>query len=692
MEKISFKTSILQRFIFLLLLTVLSIGICFYYGSKKIALELADQIVKESTDNVIERTINYLNVPTMQARPLSSLVRQSNITEIHEELWKYMWEELLVLPQVQTIFIADTYGNYVQVRREPDLATRLINRSVNPPVEKWLIRDENYRVIRVENGDANFDPRTRPWYKNTQAEPRIYWTDVYVFTTTQTPGISASYPVLDAQGQLIAVTCINTPLYSLSNFLAEQKVGQHGVALIVNAHGELVAHPDRQRLTRKDSVTGEFHLVHISELNEKWLTRAYQVYTQKNIRKFTIQVANKNYIVNVVPFPHSFISEWQVLVVIPETDVLGPVHALLWQASAISIAIVMVSIILMYFFAAKVTKPITQLVIETTKIKNLLLDEVRPVQSTIREIDMMNHALLSATHGLQSFRKYVPADLLRQLIQIGQEAKLGGEESELTIMFSDIEGFTSISERMTAQDLMLHLSEYFENLTHIIMQEQGTIDKYIGDGIMAFWGAPVKLFDAPQHACRAILACQRKLTELNEKWSLEGKPNLYTRIGLHTGNTIVGNVGSHHRMNYTVIGDAVNLASRLEGVNKFYGTRTIISQSVYEQVAHQFYCRPLDIVTVKGKSIGIKIYELIAEKNEPLSLAMQAFCSDCEQGIEAYLQQDWVRALEIFSTLHSLFPDDISVKLLMLRCQEFQRNSHRIPLDWNGATILEEKF
>jgi adenylate cyclase len=182
------------------------------------------------------------------------------------------------------------------------------------------------------------------------------------------------------------------------------------------------------------------------------------------------------------------------------------------------------------------------------------------------------------------------------------------------------------------------------------------------------------------------------LEKLNKVWNLNGKPNLNTRFGLHAGNTVVGNVGSRDRMNYTAVGDTVNLASRLEGVNKFYGTHIIISQSVYEQVADQFYCRPLDIVTVKGKSVGIKIYELLAEKDEPFSLAMQAFCLDCEQGIEAYLRQDWVSAAAIFSDLHSRFPEDIPVKLLMSRCQKFRQYPYQIPPNWNGTIVLGEKF
>jgi adenylate cyclase len=444
-------------------------------------------------------------------------------------------------------------------------------------------------------------------------------------------------------------------------------------------------------LTRQDEKTKQLRLVHVTELAEKWITQAYQMYVQAKAEKFSIHSDGKGYIVNIAFFPQSFISDWRILVIIPEEDLLGPVNALFLQVGLISLGIFLLSMIFVYVFAGKVTNPITQLAIEMEKIKNLHLDDITPVQSNIKELDMMNSALLSTTQGLHSFRKYVPADLVRQLIQIGQEVKLGGEETELTIMFSDITGFTSISEEMPAQELMLHLSEYFENFTHLIMQEQGTIDKYIGDGILAFWGAPVKLTEAAHHACRAVLACQNQLQELNAKWSTVGKPLLHTRIGLHTGNTVVGNLGSADRMNYTIIGDSVNLASRLESANSLYGTNIIISEATHQQVSEQFYCRPLDIVAVKGKRHSVKIYELIAAKTTLLSVEIQQFCTAYTAGLEAYLRQDWSAALVIFYDLQGRFPTDKSVQLLISRCQEFQLFPDKLPPEWNGVVTLTDK-
>jgi adenylate cyclase len=291
--------------------------------------------------------------------------------------------------------------------------------------------------------------------------------------------------------------------------------------------------------------------------------------------------------------------------------------------------------------------------------------------------------------GLRMFGRYVPAELVRQLVQTGEVACLGGKKKELTFFFSDIAGFTPISESISPESLMAHISEYLDELTNIIMAARGTIDKYIGDSIMAFWGAPIWDPDHAVRACNAALACQKRLTELNKKWEAEGKAALPTRIGIHTGEAIVGNVGSPDRMNYTVLGDNVNLASRLEGANKIYATRIIISESVYECVSELFLCRPLDLIAVRGKGEGIKIYELVEKKGDDVSTRTAALYQAFARALDKYERRDWDGALEIFSDIHREFPSDQPTLLYIERCKRFQQNPPEP--GWTGVTHLNSK-
>jgi adenylate cyclase len=618
-------------------------------------------------------------------------VTDANIMNIHEKMWEYMWEQLLIMPQVQAYFIADTAGSYVQVRREPELATRYIDRSQKQPTERWFYRNEEYQIIRSMERVPTFDPRVRPWYLNTGVQPKIHWTDVYVFTTAQTPGISATYPVVDDSGELSVVVCANMPLHSISDFLSAQRVSENGLVFIINEKNEVMAFPDKSRTIVKDSVTGELRLALVEELGEDFITDAYNSFKETNTVKFTSTTAGSDYVVNIIPFPKSFVSRWQIVVIIPESDLLGSVNLTLLWALVLALAIFILSLIAIYLISANITRSIVTLAQRTDKIRDFHLEEFEQVQSNIREIDLMSSALHKATQGLQAFGKYVPADLVRQLIQRDKQVRLGGEKAELTIFFSDIRAFTSISEQMQPEQLMIHLSQYFNYLSQIIMSEHGTIDKFIGDAVMAFWGAPVKLDNGPELACRAALRCQKRLHTLNREWKAKGIPIFHTRIGIHTGDTIVGNLGSSERMNYTIIGDSVNLTSRLEEANKLYGTHIVISEATYRRIAGRFLTRPLDVVTVRGRKEPVKIYDLVADLSGSISPKAEGFCKYFTIAFNHYQQKNWNKALKVLLQLKRHFPNDTSIAHFIKRCVDFRAKPEGFLDQWDGSVVLDEQ-
>ncbi len=212
-----------------------------------------------------------------------------------------------------------------------------------------------------------------------------------------------------------------------------------------------------------------------------------------------------------------------------------------------------------------------------------------------------------------TFSKLVAKSVVDELLKNPDELKLGGEKKILTVLFSDIRGFTSISEKMTPEDLVEHLNEYLEAMTNIVMKYEGTLDKYVGDEIMAFWGAPIPQEDHTFRACQAAVEMMDVLNKMNENWASlpEPKPPLYIGIGLNTGDMVVALMGSSSRMDYTLMGDNVNLGARLEGTNKIYSTNIIISEFTYEQVKDRIIARELDLIRVKGKELPVKIYELV---------------------------------------------------------------------------------
>lgn len=283
-----------------------------------------------------------------------------------------------------------------------------------------------------------------------------------------------------------------------------------------------------------------------------------------------------------------------------------------------------------------------------------------------------------------AFGRYVNKTIVKQIQNDPSMLKLGGAKVDLTIMFSDIAGFTTISEQFTPEELVSFLNEYLGEMTEIIMNGQGTLDKYEGDAIMAFWNAPLPQHNHALNTCLAALENQKKLAELRKKWAKVGMPEMHVRIGINTGEAVVGNMGSKNRFNYTAMGDNVNLASRLEGINKQYGTYLMISEYTYEAVKDAFFCRELDDLRVKGKKAAVKVYELMAKKGEETG-EMKKIAEGFAEGLKLYREKKFAEAKAIFETLKNDPPSEVFVK----RCGEFLKNPP--PVDWDGVWNFEVK-
>ena len=285
------------------------------------------------------------------------------------------------------------------------------------------------------------------------------------------------------------------------------------------------------------------------------------------------------------------------------------------------------------------------------------------------------------------FGKYVSPVVIENLIKNPDKINLGGEKRNITLFFSDIRGFTSISERLEPEELVHLLNEYLTEMTSIITKDQGLVDKYMGDGIMAFWGAPLDQIDHAKMACSSSLEMMDKLRELQKKWKKEDIPSFDIGIGLNSGDAIVGNMGSNSRFDYTAMGDNVNLASRLEGLNKMYGTNIIISENTYKIVKDKFESRKLDVVKVKGKKKPILIFELLSHKDKT-SKKQRDFIRLYEAGLEHYFKKKWKESIKSFQASIKLIDDDAS-HVFIKRCQEFLNNPP--PKDWDGIWEMETK-
>ncbi|MGL4369008.1 MAG: adenylate/guanylate cyclase domain-containing protein, partial [Spirochaetota bacterium] len=288
----------------------------------------------------------------------------------------------------------------------------------------------------------------------------------------------------------------------------------------------------------------------------------------------------------------------------------------------------------------------------------------------------------------ETFSKYLAKQVVDELIKDPEMVKLGGEEQSITIFFSDIQSFTSFSEKMTPTMLVDFLNEYLSDMTDIILSNRGTVDKFIGDAVMAFYGAPFHYDDHALAACNAAVDMQARLADMRKVWKKQGHASIYARCGINTGTAVVGNMGSRDRLSYTAMGDSVNLASRLEGVNKYYGTYSMISESTYAEVKDYMDVRYLDKIRVVGKVKPVSIYELICRKGD-LSKDQKELIEIYGKGISLFADREWVKAKKMFSLALKAEKDDGPSKTYIGRCSEFILNPP--PKKWDGVYVMKSK-
>ncbi len=288
-----------------------------------------------------------------------------------------------------------------------------------------------------------------------------------------------------------------------------------------------------------------------------------------------------------------------------------------------------------------------------------------------------------------TFSHFVTQSVVDELLANPDKIKLGGEKKVCTVFFSDVAGFTTISEQLSPEALVALLNEYLTEMTNIVFKYDGMLDKYEGDAIMAVFGAPIAHGNHAAKCCAAALEMQRKLVELRKLWAKQGKPQLRARIGINTGPMVVGNMGSENRFDYTVMGDAVNLGARLEPANKQYNTLIMIGEATHEMAAGRIITRQLDLLRVKGKNEPVKVYELVAMASEPLDDSRQQVLAYFEKGFQNYLSQNWDWASNYFKQALSIDPDDGPSQTYLKRCAQFKENPPG--QDWDGVFTMMTK-
>lgn len=550
---------------------------------------------------------------------------------------------------------------------------------------------ETYRLV---GRDLQFESRKftttsykapeQEWFKDSMQSDGWNWFNLTKLPAGDRLAVTLAGPIIVNQERR-GVLSIVVELTRVSRFLAEIKAGKSGAVFILDRGGRVIAAPDEDA----DEINAVMTNQPLLPVAMNALKKSAGVYAQEKGDPYRTRFVqqDKAYDVNLTPLTFS---GWTLVTIIPESEFLGPVAATIRQLVFVLGFLVVVASLLSAWLAQRlIAAPLIKVVNEIKHVERFELDQVQRHSSRLDEINNLSGAIADMATGLSAFRKYIPADLVRRLISEGTEAKLGGTVRPMTVMFADIAGFTGLSERLGDQIIPL-LSRYFGAISAEVQTHGGTIDKFIGDAVMAFWGAPAANPDHALACCRAALASQRAIVEQGI-CDDSGAP-LQIRIGINSGDILVGNIGSDVRLNYTAIGDAVNVASRLEGANKQYGTKVMIGEETRRLAGNLIRVRELDRLAVYGRAAGSTIYELIGIADEHLdsTAGSAVWVSRYEAGLAAYRSRDFSDAIRCFEEAHASRPGgDPPSRIMIERSQE----AIAAPPDagWTGTSVAETK-
>jgi adenylate cyclase len=476
----------------------------------------------------------------------------------------------------------------------------------------WTFHDsQGTKIGAGPSGAANFDPRERPWYRNAEATSGVTWTSSYVFATTREVGLTMSMAATSAPGVVVGA---DVTLTRLGAMLDRQKISPSTRIVLFDGRGRLVAFSGMDISAFDDAPSSDGKRIGptIRQAGDGSLAVVLNaVQRETSGASFGPAIANNNdrYVISSKPVN---VSDQQLHAVMgaPVQELMSEVTRHSRNALLVSAFIALASLPIIYFVAQLVARPLNELSLEAKKLKNFNVGEPVTTRSPIREVQRLADAMRAAKAGLSTFGLYVPKELVRQVLASGIKPTLGGEERDLTIMFLDLHGFTTFAERSTPSEITRLLSDFFSLASDEIIAGGGCVDKFIGDGIMAIWNAPVLTPDHALRACQCALNIQARLAEANAFRRKSDLPALQVRIGIHSGRAVIGNVGSADRLEYTAIGDAVNIAARLEALNKEFHTEILVSGEVAARIRDHLDVVAKGRAALKGRMGRVEVHAL----------------------------------------------------------------------------------
>lgn len=664
--------------------------------STKNANDLVREINSRIADTVAGNLQQILTNASASQEALRTIFFQDVIEITNEAKREFVFLSLLQSqPTVSWVAFGWPDGNFFGARKDADESIRMVEvRHGTEGPQPDLLRVDSYQPVIGDihfldraMGATSFRSTEQDWYKAADQSKMPVWTEYADTPLGKQPGIAISSK-LTVYSHYLGVVMIGIDLDRLARFLTALKVTSHGRAFILDSGNRVLTASEvgataggwHDLAAVKDPLAGAIRrAIAENKIDLDHLTMPRNIAVMGGMNDVEHYVT-----FTPLPFRH-----WVVATAIPAEDILGDIPAATRRLYMIVIALVIVVSLIGAFVAHRlISRPIAGIAGQMQQIERFHLDSLTYKPSRLRELDELSRALRLMGTGLSAFRKYLPADLVEILIREGIEAKPGGRTQPLTVLFTDLAGFTGLTE--AAPDKIVEiLGDHLDFMSRIVAAHAGTVDKFIGDSVMAFWNAPAS---NPQHAlsaCKAALACRAAFLQSAQGMQAMSAGKIGLRIGVNSGAALVGNIGSRDRLNYTAIGDVVNVSSRLEALNKRYGTDILIGEATLAEAGDGLITRRVDRVAVYGRRGGIQVYELLGLAETQAELGDLSWIAQYDEGFERYLRRDFDGAIESFRAADRIRGRDEPSRRMILRCRHYIDQPP--PVDWDGTDTAESK-
>ncbi len=706
----------------LLILLIAAVSAALSLVAHRAASEWSNLTAEHRTLSVSTDTLQSIQRMLSSARLVARLTSHSTLTQ-QEDLESrlsqlgFIKEALYDSPTISAIFIGYATGDFFLVRvvrdQQQSVALKLhpdtrfvvqsiehtdIDQATSGGTEanvhgRFIYFDQDLKQISQSyrpDYAKSYDPRSRGWYKSAAASNDLMTSAPYLFFTDGKLGQTLSIKSPDGQ----SIVGVDISLDSLNEIMKSKRITKGTHSAILNDEGFVLAIDYEKPLssaTKSGANTQELstsskgvevsttqatssvpHLKGLREMNIPIFSTVMSIFHERDNKKSVLtdfKVDGTAWRTSTSPLNIDAGPPFYLLIASPDHELLASAHEIRQRGIILAIIISLCSLPIGYFLISRPLKKLTNNIQEMMDFSEKSVP-IKP--SFITELSTLGLAINRLRQTILAFTAYVPRELVRDLVKSGAEIQVGGESRYLTILFTDLKDFSALSETTPSRELLKRVSYYLELMTLAIKEEDGTVDKFIGDAVMAFWGAPVLDQHHAYHACVSAFKGQRRMVALNARLVSENKTPLSVRIGIHTDAVLVGNIGSLERLSYTVMGDGVNIASRLEGINKLYGTKICVSHTVYKEAGERLWLRPIDKIRVKGREAEFLIYELLGIRDgsseTQATEAEQALCELTEQAYALYSAKRYRDALAVYQDIVERFDDTLS-KVMGEQCQ-----------------------